>query len=171
MTSTYEDEIIASGGSDGAGGSDDLLAVNGSFVAEITALEPFMGTKFQSDEPQEKLRVHFTTVDDPANNGWVGYRCDKIYTFTKNLANDKADLHRLYKAATGTTPQPGVNYPLKRDLIGRRVKLEVSTRVSSTGNTWPRVDTVLPFLAAPPPPPGRRAAPKDGLPADPLAGT
>jgi len=154
QTQTYEDEIVAQGGSACAGQAENLLTVEGSFICKIADLVSFMGTKYQSNEPQQKIRFIYETVDHPENNGWVGYQVDEQVTFTANMANDVATLHKRYKAATGVTPVAGGNYPLKRDLLGKLVRVEVGSRVSEkTGMSWPKVNNVLAFRAAPPPPP------------------
>lgn len=176
-TQVYEDEIVAQGGNASAGQAENLLTVEGSFICKIANLVPFMGTKYQSTEPQQKIRFVYETIDHPENNGWVGYQVDEPVTFTANMANDVATLHKRYKAATGVTPVAGGNYPLKRDLIDKVVRVEVGLKVSDkTGMSWPKVNNVLPFRAAPPPPPKKSApAPRvqatDNIEDDELADT
>jgi hypothetical protein len=147
-TQTYTDEFEVDGGS-ATGGDYDLLP-EGNYLLEIESLEPFDGTKFNSTEPQASVKVNYVVVADPINGDWAGEHVDQIAPLVKNMANPNANLHQIWKAATGETPQEGVTYKLKAGLVGRRVMGNVVHKANQRGNIWPRIASLSPVPQAQP---------------------
>jgi hypothetical protein len=168
MGRTTADDFEVPGGSatPGRGDGEYELLPEGTWLLEIESLEPFAGTKFGTNEPQPSVKINYLVVNDPMNGEWAGERIDQITALVKNMANPNAGLHKVWKAATGETPQEGVNYKLKVGLVGKRVMANVIHRVNGQGYTWPRITSLAPPPQAQPRQRGR-AAPAAAQPAAP----
>lgn len=147
----YADDIEVAGGSAQAGEFE--LLPEGSYLLAITNIEPFTGTDYKTGEPRPCVKVIYTTAEHAMNGDWSGVEVSQICPLVKNMANDKAWLHQIWKAATGETPVEGGNYKLKSGLIGRFVIGNVIHKTNSQGSIWPRIKSVSP------PPAQRRRGP------------
>jgi hypothetical protein len=149
MTVRYDDDIILSGGSATAGGGpEDMLPTEGRVLCKIADIKKDKRNNFKTGAEEDCLRVIYEGADTPKNRkkNLVGKTVDERASITRNLANDLATMHKRYKAATGITPQPGGDYPLKSGMVGRYVWIQLGARVSAaSGSVWPTVEAVLPL--------------------------
>lgn len=148
MVTHYEDDIVLSGGSATAGGGpEDMLPPEGRVLCRIKDIKKDKRNNFKTGVEEDCLRVVYEGADTPRNRkkNLVGKTVDERASITKNLANDLATMHKRYKAATGITPQPGGDYPLKSGMVGCYVWVQIGSRTSSTGSVWPTVESVLPL--------------------------
>ena len=78
------------------GGEFNLLE-DGCYEAVIVGLRGFVGTKFQSDEPEDKIQFVFQVQD---GDGVLHYLTTKPLT---NVLNDKSNLFKVLNGVTGYT--------------------------------------------------------------------
>lgn len=149
MVTLNLDTLVVNGGSAQAGGDYELIDP-GTYVVTITDIDTFEGRNFKTGEPETKLKFIYKVVDDPRNSvqGWEGTTLDELVSIPKNMANERARLGLLWKAATGETPVEGGQYPIKKGLLGKQLLLVVSHRKpNANGAIWPNVDSYAPAAA------------------------
>lgn len=152
MTTTYDDEIVVSGGSAQAGEYE--LLPEGAYTFIIDKIENFEGRDFKTNEPKAALKFIYLVADGE----WQNEEVSQIVPLVKNMANDKAWLHQLWKAATGETPVEGGTYKIRSGLTGKRLLGVIEHKANANGNVWPRIKSVSQVgqprqrRQAPPPP-------------------
>ena len=125
---TYQDEIEV------AGGEPFELVPEGPYTAVIDSIETFDGSNFKTGEPETKLKIGFR-IDA---GDWLDSKVESLVAIPKSMADDRATLHQIWKAATGEVPVAGGKYPVKAGLMGKRLTIMVEHKVNSRGSTWPR---------------------------------
>jgi hypothetical protein len=162
---TYQDDIELDGGSAEGPGDFELLP-EGNFVLEITAIDPFPGTNFKTGEPEEQIKIEYRVAEHPDNGDWIGESVSEICGKVKNMANEKARLHHIWKAATGQTPKEGQRYPLRAGLVGKTLRADIVHHVNKQGKIWPRPKGVSPVNPTVPARGPRRGQQAPAQPAD-----
>ena len=108
------------------------------YDAVLDHIEEFQGTVFgDPTTPQLQAKLVWRIK----GGEYDGKTVDRIVSPS---LNEKANLHPMFKAITGKTPEPGKRYDLEEELVGKPCRIIVEDYTNKKGQTFSRVATVLP---------------------------
>jgi hypothetical protein len=107
------------------------------YDAVVDRIEEFQGTKYGTSEPQLQAKIVWRIK----GGEYDGKTVDRIVSPS---LNEKANLYPIFKAITGTTPEPGKRYDIEAEMVGKPCRVVVEDYTNTRGSTFSRVATVLP---------------------------
>lgn len=109
---------------------------NGAYRARLKDIEEYRGTKYQSDEPEDKLKFVFELLEEDYE-GQTLTRSNVRHTMAP-----RSTARAIVEGLIGRSVEKGDNFS-KEDLIGRECDLSISLNETDRG-TFANIDSVLP---------------------------
>lgn len=108
----------------------------GAYRARLKDIEEYEGTKYQSDEPEDKLRFVFEILEE-GYEGQTLTRSNVKHTFAP-----RSTARAIVEGLIGRKAETGDNFE-KSDLVGRECDLSISLNETDRG-TFANIDRVMP---------------------------
>jgi hypothetical protein len=113
----------------------------GIYQATLLQVDPYKGTKFNSEEEEDKLRWSLE-LDAKDSNGENFVQ--SFFTATYYTAHPKSNLTKIIKGLLGHIPTPQEFEKFDGDLIGKTVNVTISHEVAKDGKTYSKISSFSP---------------------------